>query len=495
MDDIKSESLSIVNQHNLLDRFIETMDKEDAEVLEFVDNGYSGTNFERPAMQELLTLVQQNRINCIIVKDFSRFGRNSIEAGYLLEMVFPVFHIRFISVSDNFDTADHLGDTGGMEMEFKLLIHELYSRDISNKIKSSVYQRMRRGEYKKSSYPYGYKKGADGTIELDPTAAEVVKFIFHSALSMGISDITKALYHKKILTPKSYFFDLVHNDREHSGKDTASYLWGTNTIYNILHNEEYTGTYVLNRYTVPELGSKRKINKQESDWIRIPHHHPAIIEQELFDKVNGLIKNVKITVKRHPKEYVLMGKIYCGCCHHKLRKNNDVMMCRNTYYEENADCFHFRISIKKIEEQIFALITKNAGIILKQQTNGGKQNANEEQKLVLANECVNDQQVKSYQNQKRLLYEKMILQEITIQEYRAQKEALDGKQNRIEILSSKGKNTYDTSENTLKSAQIVVKQSVLTKELMDLLIEKVWVYPDHRIEIEWKDSGFALEMH
>jgi hypothetical protein len=89
----------------------------------------------------------------------------------------------------------------------------------------------------------------------------------------------------------------------------------------------------------------------------------------------------------------------------------------------------------------------------------------------------------------------MILKEISISEYKALKEALDGKQKRIEILSSKGKNTYDTSENTLKSAQIVVKQSALTKELMDLLIEKVWVYPDYRIEIEWKDSGFALEMH
>ena len=108
-----------------------------AEILEFIDNGYSGTNFERPKVQELIEMVRANKIDCIIVKDFFRFGRNSIETGYFIERVFPLFHTRFISINDNFDSDQHKGDTGGMDLAFKYLISEYYSRDMSIKTKSA----------------------------------------------------------------------------------------------------------------------------------------------------------------------------------------------------------------------------------------------------------------------------------------------------------------------------------------------------------------------
>jgi len=118
--------MSIENQRLFLDSYIAGMDEDDATVLEFVDNGYSGTHFERPAVQELLELVRTGKINCIVCKDFSRFGRNMIEAGYFLQMVFPLYRTRFVSVSDAFDSAEHEGDTGGLEVAFKLLISEQY---------------------------------------------------------------------------------------------------------------------------------------------------------------------------------------------------------------------------------------------------------------------------------------------------------------------------------------------------------------------------------
>ena len=133
LEDYKYDSMSIENQHLVLNEFVSSMPEfTDAEVLEFIDNGYSGTNFERPKVQELIELVRANQIDCIIVKDFSRFGRNSIETGYFIERVFHCFTPGFISINDDFDSNQHKGDTGGMDVAFKYLISEYYSRDMSH---------------------------------------------------------------------------------------------------------------------------------------------------------------------------------------------------------------------------------------------------------------------------------------------------------------------------------------------------------------------------
>ena len=136
-EDSKVGSYSIEGQRRILHKYVENMDGvANPNVLEFVDNGYSGTNFERPAVQELLELVRSGGVNCIIVKDFTRFGRNAIEIGYFMEMVFPLYHIRFISLGDEFDSDDYHGDTGGVNVAFQYLISEFYSRDLSGKYKS-----------------------------------------------------------------------------------------------------------------------------------------------------------------------------------------------------------------------------------------------------------------------------------------------------------------------------------------------------------------------
>lgn len=178
IEDYKYDSLSIENQSLVLHEYAASMPEAlNAEIMEFIDNGYSGTNFERPQVQKLIELVRANQIDCIIVKDFSRFGRNSIETGYFIERVFPLFHTRFISISDDFDSSKFKGDTGGMDVAFKYLISEYYSRDMSIKTKSAKYAKMQRGEYQSKICPYGYRKSADGRMEPDPEAAAVVQLI------------------------------------------------------------------------------------------------------------------------------------------------------------------------------------------------------------------------------------------------------------------------------------------------------------------------------
>ncbi len=171
-EDSKVGSFSIENQKRALHQYADAMeDAAHAEVLEFVDNGYSGTNFERPAVQELLDKVREGAVNCIIVKDFTRFGRNSIEVGYFMERVFPLYGVRFISLNDGFDSDTLHGDTGGINVAFQYLISEFYSRDLSIKYKTAKYVKFRRGEYQSVLCPYGYQKGADGRMEPDEETA------------------------------------------------------------------------------------------------------------------------------------------------------------------------------------------------------------------------------------------------------------------------------------------------------------------------------------
>ena len=212
VDDAVTESLSIANQRLLLDSFIHDLEPPGAKVLEFVDNGYSGTNFERPAVQELLELVRSGAVHALVTKDFTRFGRNAIETGYFIEQVFPLFGVRVISLDDNYDSNDYKDDTGGIDVAFKFLMGEYYSQDLSMKIKSAKRVRMMRGENIVANAVYGYRKNNCGKWEPDfgrigeqresaasPEPAKVVRSIFQKWLS------------KHLITPNNSIIHTVNN--------------------------------------------------------------------------------------------------------------------------------------------------------------------------------------------------------------------------------------------------------------------------------------------
>jgi DNA invertase Pin-like site-specific DNA recombinase len=299
LDDAVSDSLSIPNQRALLDRHIDSLDIPNAEVLEFVDNGYTGTNLQRPALQEMLDLAQSGRVNCILVKDFSRFARNEIESSYYVEQVFPIYRIRFISVSDGFDSNDYRDGTGGIEVAFKFLMHEHYSLDLSKKIKSARRVKMKSGDNIVANAIYGYRKNmTTGKWEQDTEAAAVVKLIFQKALdSVPVSQIRNYLSAAKYPTPGEYI-------KMKRGKDiTPECAWNTTSINAILVNEQYAGSYVSGKYEAAVVGSGNHIVNDKSEWIVIPDSHPAIVSKEDFTAVQKLLGRIKggaveIPVKR-----------------------------------------------------------------------------------------------------------------------------------------------------------------------------------------------------
>ena len=359
IEDYKYDSLSIENQSLVLHEYAASMPEAlNAEIMEFIDNGYSGTNFERPQVQKLIELVRANQIDCIIVKDFSRFGRNSIETGYFIERVFPLFHTRFISISDDFDSSKFKGDTGGMDVAFKYLISEYYSRDMSIKTKSAKYAKMQRGEYQSKICPYGYRKSADGRMEPDPEAAAVVQLIFQlAAEGINATAITRELFRRNIPTPGQY--KAAHGNHTHDISRCHG-IWSTSTILRILEDERYTGVYVIGKRAVLEVGGTRSRLKDRESWYIIPDHHPAIVEKAVFDTVQASQLRFSQPNKKK-RDYPLKGKAFCGCCGHALSRTmqkTSYYHCRHSEADVESRCHKMRLNAAELEQAVFLTLKK-----------------------------------------------------------------------------------------------------------------------------------------
>ncbi len=320
LEDEKYDSLSVENQQKILrEKAMSLPEFAACEIEEFIDNGHTGTNFERPAVQRLLDMVRSGEVCCILVKDFSRFGRNSIETGYFIQKVFPLYHVRFISVSDSFDSAEHKGDTGGMDIAFKYLINECYSRDMSVKSKTAKLARMKRGEYQSKVCPYGYQKGADGRLIPDEETADNVRRIFEwAANGLNATQIAHKLYELKIPTPGEV---KVMRGNKTYDVSRVNGVWELSTVLRILADERYTGMYVVNKRHSVEIGSTHFRLNDESEWIKIPDHHEPLISRELFELAKSKIHKFKLPNKQQ-RDYLLRGKVFCGCCDHAMNVSN-----------------------------------------------------------------------------------------------------------------------------------------------------------------------------
>ena len=496
IEDSKVDSLSIENQKNSLHRFVDSMEGiRNVEVLEFVDNGYSGTNFERPAVQNLLDMLRNGKINCIIVKDFTRFGRNAIEVGYFMERVFPLYGIRFISINDDFDNSQYQEDTGGLGVAFKYLIAEYYSRDMSIKSKTAKYVKMKRGEYQSTICPYGYRKGEDGRMVPDEETAPNVRLIFELAKEgKNTSQIIRTLYDNKIQTPGEYKTSkgiATHDISRCCG------IWEKSTISRMLVDERYAGTYIIGKRCVTEVGSRRVRMKDESEWFKIPNHHPPIISMELYNQVQSQLTHRRC-IKKRKKEYILKGRVFCGNCHHALTRSNNKIpyyFCRHIVMGEHTPCHGISIREDELESMIYSVLSKQAQIILNVD-NLADADALELQ-LAELNGC--NKQVENYKAHKRMLYEQLLLQEITMDEYKARKAEIDGELARLDQIyttlqaqTEQAQMNEDAKQARWTLAKKVIGSNGLTTELVDKLIERMYIYLGNQVEIVWKMKDFCV---
>lgn len=496
IEDSKVDSLSIQSQLALLHSYADDMEIPHARVEEFIDNGHSGTNFERPAVQELLDRVRAGEIHCILVKDFSRFGRNMIEVGYFMERVFPVFGVRFISVGDAFDSAQHQGDTGGIGMAVKYLISEFYSRDMSVKTRTAKYVKMKRGEYQSIICPYGYQKGADGRMEIDEETAPNVRLIFRMALDgHDAHQIAEALFQKGVITPGEY---KASKGKHYHDVSRCQGIWQRTTILRILSDERYAGTYIMGKRKVREIGGRCLHLKDESEWFKIPDHHPPIIEKSIYEQVQAKLPHFK-SVKRKVHQYPLRGKVFCGCCGHAMGRipaKKPYFICRYTSVDSTSPCHGMRILETELENLIYEILLKQAGVILN--LDNLPATGNLDIQLVEQTEYRN--LIRQCQTEKRLLYERFLLKEIDKDSYLEQKAICDKELNRLKqahsALSAEidRKQMDNATRSQLKSiASDIAGAEGLTETLANALIERISVFPDSQIKIEWKIKDFCAD--
>lgn len=337
-DDVnKEESNSITMQRILLKGYV-TEHFTEYELLEFCDDGYSGTNFNRPGIQSMLEAVRNSMLDCVIVKDFSRFARDYIELGSYLEQIFPFMGVRFISVNDDYDSQNYPGSIADIDVNFRNLLYDLYSKDLSQKVRASLAIRKEQGQYVSANVPFGYARDPrdrQGLI-IAEDEAKIVRRIFKLTVDGASSSrIAKLFNESGVKTPIECKIEKGKTSRVPKGE---KFEWSTGIICRILNNEIYIGNIVQKKYERKAVGGKNYLKPRE-EWVVSYNHHEPIIETEVFYQIQK--NRGKKKTLQYRETHPLTGKLVCGCCGRNLgysRVLNPYFCCRNRYTNNMENC-------------------------------------------------------------------------------------------------------------------------------------------------------------
>ena len=503
-DDIaKSETLqsnSIENQKEYIEDYLQS--KPEIRVVDFyIDDGYSGVNFDRPDFQRMLQDIKDKKINCVIVKDLSRLGRNYIEVGKYIERLFPFLGVRFIAINDNFDSADDAALSNNIIVPFKNLINDAYCRDISIKIRSHLEVKRKRGEFIGAFPVYGYMRGEDkNKLIVDPCAAEIVKEIFAMKMEgMSQQAIADELNRLGVLSPAEY------KKEQGSGYKTVFQThsrakWTAVAVLRVLTNEVYMGTLIQGKESTPNYKVRVREKKPKEEWIRVENAHEAIISRTDFELISDILqKDTRVSTGKSAVS-VYSGYLVCADCGCSMvRKKVRSGSLEYVYYvcsgnkKDKDICSSHRIS----ENTLNMAITKTLQLHLKQlgdlqesiryirETSG---NSDKIKKLVLQSEK-RKEDIEKYNRLKLECYEDYKKELITQDEYMLFKKELDNRIEEIQraltelgkkkrMLLDGGYEKESLLEKFLTSKEIELKRSILVR-----FISRIYVYEDHRIEI------------
>lgn len=490
----KDESNSVTAQRQLINEYIENeSDFKDYDIKEYVDDGYTGTNFKRPSYENLMEDAKRGDIGVVVVKDFSRLGRDHLETGNLLERIFPMLQIRFISVNDGYDSADCDGMTGGLNVALKNVMNAMYSRDLSGKVRTAMTTRAKNGQYIAAMTPYGYVKDPEDKHHLvvDEEAASVVRRIFTLAAEGYTKGwIASYLNDEGIPTPGEHL--AIIGVRPNGRRNTENPRWTTTTISDMLHNEVYIGNVCWHKSDVNLNTGKKKVNNSREDWIVTENAHEAIVSREIFKEANRKAFTGK---KKTSKKGKVCPLIYCAYCGRTLSSPTDgnhiKYRCMNGYGTfAEKDCSEVRIKGTDLEQAMLANVNKMAEIYAETIEKNKKSTS----EVVILSDKV-DALIKE---QKRLSSKKMRLYE----EYRSggSREAYlkrkEETENRLAEVAEALKNLdiqlESARQNDIMSSDTkqifadVMYMDSFDKERLKKIIDRVNVYGSDRIEIIWK---------
>lgn len=481
----KRESNSITMQKILLEKYA-AENFTDYHLLVFCDDGYSGIHFERPGMQKMLNMVREGGIDCILVKDFSRFARDYIALGSYLERFFPFWGVRFISINDHYDSQNYQGCAMGMDMNFKNLLCDLYSKDLSKKVRSSLAVRKERGEYISANSPFGYEKDPDNrhALLIAQDEAKVVRQIFSLSLDGRTSvEIAKKLNESGVKTPLAFRVEKGKTSRKPKG---GNFLWSSSMVCQILHNEVYIGKIVQKKYTKDLAGGKNRVNPHGERLVTC-HHHEPIIAKDVFDRVQKRFgrKKADPAHARHP----LVGRLICGCCKKNLCYRNGKQpyyTCPQRYTNASDHCVK-KVDVRCLEQAVLLMMHDRHPI------------RKELQKQAAQAQELYDQKMRQIKTKRRFLQAN--IQNLRQKKFEAYQNYVFGRTIRFVTMEEKEKTASAELEQLEQSMQEIEdrkqtleKQSMLCtlhEDLAKQYLNKIIVYPiqqskKHIIEIYWK---------
>lgn len=489
----RDESNSIINQRRVQDEYIKrNIQLQKYARLEFADDGYSGTNFERPGISKVLELVRKGKVACIIVKDLSRFGRDYIEVGYYLEHIFPAFGVRFIAINDQFDSDDFQDEVPGIDIAVKNIMNSYMSQDQSYKSKKSIYQQRKTGEHVGASAPYGYKKicGYGNKLFIDYETAFIVKRIFRMTLEgAGRSEIARILNMEGVLTPGDY----KRCKKHHMNPPVKERDWSDAAISNILKNEAYIGTAISGQHYRPEMGKRYVKMAPRQQWEIVENAHPVIIGRDDFQKVQEGFKKTDHRQFARSNE-LLSGLLSCGHCKKALMLRNkpDGRYCYCDSHRMNPeyDCNRELIPLKDLEETVLTVIKSLLQLVNVNASIRKAESFYTEKNKYTSAQLEGGELKEDLLQIKKKMYEEYKKGKISLKAYKEGKEKLMSRCNTPDISDTNRKLEEEKAENIRKEFRNLAAKykdiDCLTKEMLKDFVKRIYVYDKKHINIEFK---------
>ena len=497
-DKTDKESNSITNQRKLLQSYAKSHGLSNTKV--YVDDGFTGTNFNRPGFQEMLDDIEMGYVTTVVVKDLSRLGREYLQSGYYQEVYFPEHGIRFIAVNDGVDTTTGIDESTEL-VPFRNVMNEFYARDISRKVRSAHNTRGKAGE-PLSQPPYGYMKDPQNKKRwiIDPDAALVVKEIFRLYLNgKGEDTIARILEDEGHLNCTAYWAEKGIN-RGGKKSQPNKYKWKSSTIHNILVRQEYCGDVVNFKTHSKSFKNHRRIDNPKEDWLIFENVHEPIIDRESYKKVQKMLGNTK---HRAPKEEngpksIFCDLLYCGDCHKKLwyhtnTVNKDIhyFSCSNYAKDYRGTCptrHYIRAdavqTVVEMELRRLALYLANDedhfAELLARKSN---EETDAEKKSATAELTKSEMRIEMLPKLLKKLYEDNLSGKtsdddynILSREYAEEREQLKKKILRLRSRLREMDNSESEREEFIRAIRKFIQMKTLTKPLLNELIDHIDVY-------------------
>lgn len=500
-DGIRDESNSITNQRDLLQRFVENSPEfENCEIIELCDDGFSGTSMERPGMQTLLQKARAKEIDCIIVKDFSRFGRDYITVSDYVDQIFPFLGIRFISVNDGYDSSNMRGKTSGVDIAFRNVIYSYYSKDISLKVKSGKQTKARKGKFLSAFAPIGYRKDEKDRNQLviDTDSAGIVRRIFELAgAGMTVREITRLFNTEKVPTPSTIKNSQGYYHKWWVGVEGVE-LWSEEMVIRILRDERYLGKTVYGKRYRPQVGNRRTLKNSRTDWIVVEERHEALVSVSEFQRAQDHLAEYVERDVEQAGVYLFTHKLRCGHCGYsliRLSRSKPRYHCKTRYRAAGFGCMEGSVKESEIASVVLAAIQAYIQTLM-----------DEKELLIKAGNsdvlASLQKQVAAYQGactkideQKAELYDAMADEKISREKYRLEREKLAREQEDMarraetaeaELTELRGK--MDAANQGETKLMRYLQADTLTRQMVVDFVDCVYVYNDKSIHIKWTFS-------